>query len=456
MKFCSVLLSVLFISSGQCTPMDVDARPTSSKSQVVWDSLSEKVQFFQTILSSVRNPREPETWVQENMRDLTEEIVTTYAREMGFELENLPLLFVPVSFMGKQTQYALSDVGKIDRSVFSKNVLNNERMRGFVFGQAEKFSLKQVYDNKAKPQEGQYLVRLTLLSEQKNQNFKADYVGMIDLSGMPANLELTGPDGSRMSFEFSKEIREKSLGLGKLKAAFKDLLNLRPLKSPAVFHALCKQDLGCIRDIKVGPSVPDEYYALRYDASSRVVQVNNISHTWKVLMETGPNGSGQVYIDIDPDILVIFSSSFDLSKDIPNVWFMVDRSIDVPGFNGWNRIDWRKVPLDRPTNFGQFEIQNLLLAMAMENPRDAYREVKKLVPYMIKRLEELKDRTSFDDAATAHIVSRTSSAITSPRDFSTDVSLSDHETMFSNLNRTQSLPRIRPKHQYEVKEVGDI
>ncbi len=498
MKKLFVIAALMSATPGQCVNFEseLDQVVTEARLHKGFDKIEETLNFMQFMITTANEKTQNAEWFHGSLQDFACDIARDYTESYGIRFENLPLKFALAEIIGEQDSTVMSVLGKLNRKVFNPYIINDERTKGFIYGQASHFSMKRAVDDKNK-----YLINLVLTS--KNNLSEAVYQGVIDLKKPGAYLDLVGPEGRRLSLNLA-ESREKPLTRMEFHRAFKSLVNLNSKTNKAVFESRLRKNLDDIREIRVDPRIPSGVYSFKYIAgkssimrdettgkpikdsetdeysyitSPHIASVSSINEEWRTIVD---KDDCPEVLSIRPGFKVFLESGFDPIYHIPSIWFEVRKSADPSPLSVWGYVDWDKVESRGTLDYGRKDIQTLLLAMGCSAPQDAFFMAKQLVPAMLKRLDALQEsftkpvkskssspRSNDEDASLSRLAySPCDALIPSPRSWDETAHFSSRDYLNSPrlnsdmghnpLNQTQDLPTLHRKVAAVLLEENDL
>jgi len=498
MKKLLIIAALISATPGQCANFEGELNQVVKEARLRkgFDKIEETLNFMQFMITTANEKTINADWFHGSLQDLACDIARDYTESYGIQFKDLPLKFRLAEIIGVQDNTVMSALGKLNRKVFNPYIINDERTKGFIYGQASTFSMKRAMDDKNK-----YLIDLVLTS--KDKLWEAVYKGMIDLKNPGSYLDLVGPEGRRLSLNLA-ESREKPLTRIEFYRAFKSLLNLNSKTSKAVFESRLLKKLDDIREIRVDPRIPNGVYSFKYIAGGRsivrdevtgrplkdnetdeysyvtsphIASISSINEEWRTIVDKDEYPE---VLPIGPGFKVFLEGGFDPIYHIPSIWFEVRKSANPSPLSVWGYVDWDKVESQGTLDYGRKDIQTLLFALGYSSPQDAFFMAKQLVPAILKRLDELKEsftkpatsqssspRSNDEDASLFRLTSCPYDAlIPSPRSWDETARFSSRDTLNSPrlnpdvgqhpLNQAQDLPTLRRKVATLLLEENDL
>jgi hypothetical protein len=445
-KFCLILaLIVISPSHGSFFEEQFDLKQERLLNQRL-DKVMTNLASLSHMVEELEKKSPAITGFQDTLKIFMCHLAAQYASIFDYTLETAPTNALPTKMLGVRTGYSLSRHGRVDKSIFNRSFINQNRTRGFIYGSVKGVSLDHLHGH-------EYMLKLVLGSpDGKGESI---YNGLVDLNKLgiaddelrfnnerhnTVSIDLTGSGGRRLSLWLADYVQGSQLSPNEFVGALEKLFRTKAKENKPIFEYVLDHQFTCKEKVFVSKEVPAGVYSLRYerprprmninyndgptDLNEKIglVTISSMNNVWSAPVFFESYELTLQHVNVGPGFRVNFFNDFDASSGGYEAIFSV---AEVTEFALWAQTDWLKIESVSHFDFGRTDLQSLFRVVSNCTNEEAYNEVKKVLPQMLSKLEEMR-------------------LLISPRTAEFDISEESitPRSHYDVLSQTQSLPMV--------------
>ncbi|MBP6985642.1 MAG: hypothetical protein KBB83_03505 [Alphaproteobacteria bacterium] len=403
MKKIAIILALVCSVPLQATN-EPDLAPRSANA--TYNYMEENLLYLNHVLVMAEDKEQYQDWVRPVIQAFTEDVSIEYLRLLGYDWKNLPLKKQKAQVLGVVDKTMVTGLGKVRQDFFDENIINTNRTKGFVYGQAIGFT---VQPNRA--DRNQYII-----SVQLDHQGVATYMGVLNRQNPPKILDLVGPDGRRLSLNLKLGLTAKDVTMPKIYRAFKSLLNIQSKDQHAFFGYKSLSETDVIKNIFVDSRVADGVYSLNFLPQKKSMlrepftrlevedpithqpyfitgvsfaEVQSINEVWRAKVAYDADDVPQ-NVNVGPGFEIEFAQDKNIQDPLVNLWFRVKKQPMETQIDLLSRVDWSAVEAGTGRDFGQKYLQTLIKISNLPSYKDSYEMAKEAIPVLVQRLSLMK------------------------------------------------------------------